>query len=220
MTDSGTDARLHLPDDVTTWVAGGDRGEVVDADRIPGGATRRRGTSTCAIDGRSGGPCHCATAPSRMPRPERLPPLPVEAEMIIALHAPAITVPYVRAVHPDARGDPVRAGPRRHVVLPDQGSRRAGPRGPRLHRATSPPPPPRPAPARPPELRSGEVRPRARPRTDRGIRRRGTAPDGSMEPLLQLSVDWLERNVPDYDGPVVSCRATPGPATSCTRTAR
>jgi hypothetical protein len=44
-----------------------------------------------------------------------------------------------------------------------------------------------------------------------GIRWRGTAPDGSMDPLLRLSCDWLERNVPDYDGPVVLVQGDTGP---------
>jgi aminoglycoside phosphotransferase len=44
-----------------------------------------------------------------------------------------------------------------------------------------------------------------------GIRWRGTAPDGSMDPLLRLSTDWLERNVPEYDGPVVLVQGDTGP---------
>jgi hypothetical protein len=44
-----------------------------------------------------------------------------------------------------------------------------------------------------------------------GIRMRGTAPDGSMDPLLRLSTDWLERNVPDYEGPVVLVQGDTGP---------
>jgi aminoglycoside phosphotransferase len=44
-----------------------------------------------------------------------------------------------------------------------------------------------------------------------GIRWRGTAPDGSMDPLLRLSCDWLERNVPDYEGPVVLVQGDTGP---------
>ncbi len=43
------------------------------------------------------------------------------------------------------------------------------------------------------------------------VRARGTAPDGSIDPLLQLTVDWLERNVPDYDGPVVVVQGDTGP---------
>jgi hypothetical protein len=43
------------------------------------------------------------------------------------------------------------------------------------------------------------------------IRRRGTAPDGSMDPLVRLSADWLEENVPDYDGPVVLVQGDTGP---------
>ena len=38
-----------------------------------------------------------------------------------------------------------------------------------------------------------------------------TAPDGSIDPLLQLSVDWLDRTVPDYDGPVVIVQGDTGP---------
>src|SRR6185437_7181009 len=44
-----------------------------------------------------------------------------------------------------------------------------------------------------------------------GIRQRGTAPDGSMDPLLRLSTDWLERNVPDYDGPTLLVQGDTGP---------
>jgi hypothetical protein len=32
-----------------------------------------------------------------------------------------------------------------------------------------------------------------------------------MDPLLRISVDWLERNVPDYDGPVVLVQGDTGP---------
>ncbi len=44
-----------------------------------------------------------------------------------------------------------------------------------------------------------------------GIRWRGTALDGTMNPLLRLSADWLERNVPEYDGPVVLVQGDTGP---------
>ena len=44
-----------------------------------------------------------------------------------------------------------------------------------------------------------------------GIRWRGTGPDGSMDPLLRLSADWLERNVPDVEGPVVLVQGDTGP---------
>ncbi len=32
-----------------------------------------------------------------------------------------------------------------------------------------------------------------------------------MAPLLGLTVDWLERNVPDYEGPVVVVQGDTGP---------
>jgi aminoglycoside phosphotransferase (APT) family kinase protein len=43
------------------------------------------------------------------------------------------------------------------------------------------------------------------------IRVRGTAPDGSMDPLVRLSADWLERNVPEDDGRVVLVQGDTGP---------
>jgi Phosphotransferase enzyme family len=43
------------------------------------------------------------------------------------------------------------------------------------------------------------------------IRRRATRADGSIDPLVRVSADWLERNVPDYDGPVVLVQGDTGP---------
>jgi aminoglycoside phosphotransferase (APT) family kinase protein len=43
------------------------------------------------------------------------------------------------------------------------------------------------------------------------IRHRGTRPDGTIDSLLRLSLDWLERNIPDYDGPVVLVQGDTGP---------
>ena len=43
------------------------------------------------------------------------------------------------------------------------------------------------------------------------MRRRATSPTGAIDPLVRLSLDWLERNVPDYDGPVVLVQGDTGP---------
>ncbi|TVT21497.1 phosphotransferase family protein [Amycolatopsis acidiphila] len=43
------------------------------------------------------------------------------------------------------------------------------------------------------------------------IRERASAPDGTMDPLVRLSADWLERHVPDYDGPLVLVQGDTGP---------
>ncbi|OAA27401.1 putative aminoglycoside phosphotransferase [Frankia sp. EI5c] len=43
------------------------------------------------------------------------------------------------------------------------------------------------------------------------LRRRATRPDGSMDPLIRFSADWLAANVPDYDGPVVLVQGDTGP---------
>jgi phosphotransferase family enzyme len=43
------------------------------------------------------------------------------------------------------------------------------------------------------------------------MRRRATRADGGMDPLVRLSLDWLERNVPVYDGPPVLVQGDTGP---------
>ena len=43
------------------------------------------------------------------------------------------------------------------------------------------------------------------------IRRRGTDAGGEIDPLLRVTLDWLEANVPDYDGPVVLVQGDTGP---------
>lgn len=43
------------------------------------------------------------------------------------------------------------------------------------------------------------------------LRRRGTRADGTLDPLIELSADWLEANVPAYDGPVVLVQGDTGP---------
>jgi aminoglycoside phosphotransferase (APT) family kinase protein len=59
----------------------------------------------------------------------------------------------------------------------------------------------------------GPVHPARQHALDRleAIRRRATGPDGAIDPLVRLSVDWLERSVPDYDGPVVLVQGDTGP---------
>jgi aminoglycoside phosphotransferase (APT) family kinase protein len=43
------------------------------------------------------------------------------------------------------------------------------------------------------------------------LRRRGVGKDGTLDPVVQLSADWLEANVPDYEGPVVLVQGDTGP---------
>jgi len=43
------------------------------------------------------------------------------------------------------------------------------------------------------------------------MRRRATGSDGKIDPLVRISLDWLERNVPDYMGPVVLVQGDTGP---------
>ena len=43
------------------------------------------------------------------------------------------------------------------------------------------------------------------------MRRRVTTSTGHIDPLVRLSLDWLERNVPEFDGPVVLVQGDTGP---------
>jgi hypothetical protein len=43
------------------------------------------------------------------------------------------------------------------------------------------------------------------------MRSRATGRDGTIDPFVRVSLDWLERNAPDYDGPVVLVQGDTGP---------
>jgi hypothetical protein len=43
------------------------------------------------------------------------------------------------------------------------------------------------------------------------MRRRATPTGGDLDPMLRFALDWLEHNVPDYDGPTVLVQGDTGP---------
>lgn len=205
------EAKLSLPADIIGWVEEVTAGSVVDADRIPGGGTREAWYVDVRPDGGEVRDLFVRYSAERLPERSAFHPLAVEAEVMQALYAAGITVPHVLASHPtrEAILSERVAGDTwfYRIKDPDEQVRVAQDfiaNLARLHRLDP----------RQLDLPSlGPVKTAREHALDRirGIRWRGTAPDGSIDPLLRLSTDWLERNVPDYDGPVVVVQGDTGP---------
>lgn len=206
-----TETTLTLPDDVLSWIAEVAGSPVTGADRIPGGASREGWFVTVA--GVQGSSCDLFLRFSPVPMPERsaFHHLSTEAAVMKALGNHGIAVPVILGTHPTREAVlservpgatwfyRIRDADEQVRVAQDFIRNLAA-----VHRLD------------PDELRIeqlGPVRSAREHALERieGIRWRGTAPDGSMDPLLRLSADWLERNVPDYDGPVVLVQGDTGP---------
>jgi aminoglycoside phosphotransferase (APT) family kinase protein len=208
------DAKLALPADVLAWIEEVTGRSVVAADRIPGGATREGWFIDVSADPEAGGPAEelfLRFSPVPMPYRAAFHPLATEAAVMQALAGTGVAVPTIIAVHPDREAVLSKRvpgatwfyrirDPAEQVQVAQDFIRNLA----AVHRLE----PGRLAiPALGPVLTARE---HALERID-GIRWRGTAPDGSMDPLLRLSADWLERNVPDYEGPVVLVQGDTGP---------
>jgi len=203
--------KLMLPDDVTEWIASVTGQPVTDADRIPGGATRE---GWFVDSGPPEGPTRelfVRYSPAALPERSAFHRLGTEAAIMKALAPHGVAVPTILGVHPHREAVlSERVGGATwfyRIKDPDEQIRVAQDfirNLARWHRLD-------------PHVLGiealGPVKTVRQHALDRigGIRWRGTAPDGSMDPLLRLSVDWLERNVPDYDGPVVLVQGDTGP---------
>jgi aminoglycoside phosphotransferase (APT) family kinase protein len=206
-----TPTKLTLPEDVTDWIEGATGQTVTGADRIPGGATREGWFVD--VDAGAGATRELFLRYSPQPLPARsaFHRLGTEAAVMQALGPTDVAVPTILGVHPEREAVlSERVGgatwfyrikdPDEQVRVAQDFMRNLA----ALHRLD-----PRDlgieglGPVR-------TVREHALERIE-GIRWRGTAPDGSMDPLLRLSTDWLERNVPDWDGPTVLVQGDTGP---------
>lgn len=200
---------LTLPADIVGWIEDATGSKLCSAERIPGGGVRQG----WFVDLEPGGGCPPQLFLRYSPQPESsaFHRLAVEAEVVAALGAAGAKVARVHAVHPEQEAvllerltggtwfsritDPVEqlSVARdfvRHLAL--------------VHRLD-------PATLAVPGLGSPRsAREHALERIE-AIRRRGTRPDGTLDPLVRLSTAWLERNVPDYDGPVVLVQGDTGP---------
>jgi aminoglycoside phosphotransferase (APT) family kinase protein len=193
------------------WIEETTEQAVTRTDRIPGGATREGWFVDVAAPGRGSRELYLRYSPHPFPERSAFHRLGVEAEIMRALGPTEVSVPPILGAHPQreaileerVRGatwfyrikdateqvrvaqDFIRNLAAQHRLDPRQLD--IAPLGP---------------------VRT--ARQHALERID-DIRWRGTAPDGSMDPLLRLSTDWLERNVPDYEGPVVLVQGDTGP---------
>jgi len=204
------EAALSLPDDIVRWIADETAGEVVATNRVPGGASREAWFVDVRRDG--------ATEPlflrySRVERPADtiFHPLRVEAEIFVALYGTGVTVPRTIAVHPvqEAMLSERISGdtwfyrikdPDEQVRVAQDFIRNLA----ALHHVD-------PRTLALPSL--GPVKNAREHALDEiaNMRRRATRADGGIDALLRLSLDWLERNVPDYDGPTVLVQGDTGP---------
>jgi aminoglycoside phosphotransferase (APT) family kinase protein len=206
-----TDDPLALPDDVLDWVATTAGGTVTSARRVPGGASRE--AWFVDVERADGSPWELFLSYSRLPRTEDsvFHPLLVEGEIISALWDTDVTVPRALGVHPTrpALLEERVSGqtwfyrikdPAEQVrVAQDFIANLAA-----LHRLD------------PGQLELPSLGP-VRPAHELALaeiakmRRRATGADGTIDPLTRLCLDWLERNVPAYDGPVVLVQGDTGP---------
>jgi aminoglycoside phosphotransferase (APT) family kinase protein len=198
-----------LDADIVSWVEQVTGMPLAGANRIPGGGVRQG----WFVDLRApdGSTVERFLRYSPEPESSAFHPLAAEAEVVRALGAAGANVAAVHAVHPT-----------REAVLLD---RIAGDTW--FYRIKDPAEQVRVAqdfvrslayvhridPASLVISSLGPVRPARQHALERleAIRLRATGPDGAIDPLVRLSVDWLERSVPDYDGPVVLVQGDTGP---------
>jgi aminoglycoside phosphotransferase (APT) family kinase protein len=202
--------RLTLPHDVLAWIEDAVGAPVARADRIPGGGIRQGWFVDVGTPG-DVRELFLRFSPEALPARGAFHRLAVEAEVVSALGKAGIPVPAVHAVHPTREavlldrvpGDTwfYRIRDADEQVRVAQDFIRILARTHRLDPRTLDVP------------GLGPVRSAREHALERiaDIRLRGTAPDGSMDPLVRLSADWLEDNVPDYDGPVVLVQGDTGP---------
>ena len=203
--------KLVLPDDVTSWIEEVTGQPITAADRIPGGASREGWFIDVATPEGATRELFLRYSPQPMPERSAFHRLATEAAVMKAVATTGVAVPKILGAHPTREAVLSERVPGAtwfyRIKDPDEQVRvaqdfmrnlalvhRADPRTLGIE-ALGP-------------VKS--AREHALERVE-GIRWRGTAPDGTMEPLLRFSADWLERNVPDYDGPVVLVQGDTGP---------
>jgi aminoglycoside phosphotransferase (APT) family kinase protein len=205
------DDALALPDEVVEWIADTAGGAVSEVRRVPGGASRE--AWFVDVTGADGEVQELFLRFSRMPQPpgDLFHPLRVEGEIFLALADTGVAVPRILGVHPTRQAlleERVEGATWFYRIKdPDEQVRVARDfvrNLATLHRLD-------PTRLELPSL--GDVAPASELalREIANMRRRATGDDGSIDPLVRLSLDWLERNVPDYEGPVVLVQGDTGP---------
>jgi len=204
------EATLALPNDIVGWIEAETGGTVTATNRVPGGASREAWFIDVDCDGVQR-PLFLRYSRAQRPADTIFLPLRVEAEVFMALQDTDVTVPRTLAVHPvhEAMLSERVSGetwfyrikdPDEQVRVAQDFIRNLA----ALHRLDP----------RALALPSfGPVTTAREHALDEiaNMRRRATGRDGTIDPLVRLSLDWLERNVPDYEGPVVFVQGDTGP---------
>lgn len=199
---------MNLPDGMESWIAEATGQRVLAASRIPAGASREGWFVD--VDG-DGPPLYL-----RLDRTGTVPggafhTLWVEAEIFRALQGTEVTVPRIVAVHPTQEAFLAERMPGEtwfyRIRDPDeqvQVARDFIANLAALHRLDPSQlelpslGPPRPV----PELVAVELE---------RMRQRATGVDGTVDPFVELCIDWLAANIPSYEGPVVLVQGDTGP---------
>ncbi|MEX1006636.1 MAG: phosphotransferase family protein [Acidimicrobiia bacterium] len=201
---------LALPDDIVSWIEDETGGRVTATNRVPGGASREAWFVDVDRNGVAE-PLFLRYSRATRSADTAFLPLRVEAEVFMALQDTDVTVPRTLAVHPvhEAMLSERISGENwfYRIQDPDEQVRVAQDfirNLAALHRLD----------ARELALPSfGPIKPVREHAFDEiaNMRRRATTPSGEIDPLVALSLDWLERNVPDYDAPAVLVQGDTGP---------
>jgi aminoglycoside phosphotransferase (APT) family kinase protein len=201
---------LALPADIVAWMAEVTGGAVVSTTRVPGGATREA-WFVDIDEGRAVRPLFLRYSRGATPPTSASHSLRVEAEVFLALQDTDVTVPRVLAVHPEHEAMLAERVPGGtwfyRIADPDEQVRTAQDfmrNLAALHQLD------------PRALALPTFRP-VKPVREHVLdglaimRERATLADGSIDPLLRFSLDLLEREVPDYDGPTALVQGDTGP---------
>ncbi|HVV12647.1 phosphotransferase family protein [Amycolatopsis sp.] len=200
---------LRLPGEIVGWLEETTGLPLAAAERIPGGGIRQG----WFVDFRGPGGAVRELFLRYSPRPESpaFHRLGTEAQVVRALSEAGARVPKIHAAHPSREAvlqDRIDGGTWFARIEDQDEQLRVAQDFVRqlayVHRLD-------PARLRIPGL--GPVRPAREHALERieAIRERARRPDGTLDPLVRLSTDWLEHNVPDYDGPVVLVQGDTGP---------
>ncbi|WP_051026917.1 phosphotransferase family protein [Nocardia higoensis] len=201
-----TDAE-NIPTDLRAWITAVTGAETITLRRVTGGASRE----AWFVDADPGTTPLFLRYDRRKPRPgSAFHTLQVEAEILSALHAEGVAVPRVIAVHPEQqavlmervggatwfrliRDEAEQVGVAKDFIEKLAAMHRIDPRELDI-----------------PSL--GEVRTVGEHvREEIAAMRARVARRKAPAPLLSFCLDWLERHVPDYDGPVVLVQGDTGP---------
>jgi aminoglycoside phosphotransferase (APT) family kinase protein len=202
---------IDLPEDIMTWMADAAGGTVTEARQVPGGASNE--AWFVDIERPDGSVLELFLRYGRRAKSEgtAFHSKKVEAEIFMALADTDVVVPRIIAVHDvqDALLSERISGQTWFYLIRDPDEQVAVAQDfianlAALHRLDP----------RDLELPSfGAVR-TAREHTLEEIakmRARATGKTGYIDPIVRMSLDWLEANVPDYDGPVVLVQGDTGP---------